>query len=92
MGMGGNSSAADAANAANAATQAQVQQSVAAINNAYSAPARQQQYTTYGNALNNYYTGQVNQQQQVNARNLQFANARSGLTGGSAASDSNAQL
>jgi len=92
MGMGGNNSAADAANAANAATQAQVQQSVAAINNAYSAPARQQQYTTYGNALNNYYTGQVNQQQQVNARNLQFANARSGLTGGSAASDSNAQL
>src|ERR1019366_276449 len=90
--MGTNTSAADAATRANAATQAQVQQSVGAINAAYNSPARTAQYATYGKSLNDFYTNQVNQQQGVNARDLMFANARSGLTGGSAASDNNVQL
>jgi len=90
--MGTGNKAADAANAANAQQQQQIQQSVQQINSAYSSPARQQQYDTYGQNLNNYYTGQVNDQQAINARNLKFAMARSGQTGGSVATDSNTQL
>lgn len=90
--MGGSSSAADAANASNNAQNAQIQQAVSSITNAYGSPQRQGQYATYGKNLNDYYTGQVNQQQAVNARDLKFADARSGLTGGSAAADGNTQL
>lgn len=90
--MGTGNSAANAAAAQQAAQQAQIQQSVQAINNAYSSPSRQAQYQTYGQNLNNYYTNQVNTQEATNARNLKFANARSGLTGGSEAVDSNTQL
>ncbi len=90
--MGTGSSAANAAAASNAQQQAQIQQSVAQINNAYSSPARQAQYAQYGSNLDKYYTGQVNNQEAINARNLTFANARSGLTGGSEAVDSNTQL
>lgn len=90
--MGTNNSAANAAASQQAAQQQQIQQSVAAINNAYNSPARQAQYNTYGQNLNKYYTNQVNTQEATNARNLTFANARSGLTGGSEATDSNTQL
>lgn len=90
--MGTNNNAANAANAANAQQQQQIQQSVQQINSAYSNPNRQSQYDTYGKNLLNYYTGQVNEQQTTNARNLKFADARSGLTGGSAAADANTQL
>jgi hypothetical protein len=90
--MGSGNSAANAANAANAQQQKDIQNSVSQINAAYSSPARQQQYETYGNNLRDYYTGQVNNQEVQNARNLKFANARSGLSGGSAAVDNNTQL
>lgn len=90
--MGTNNSAANAAAAQNAAQQRQIQQSVNAINAAYSSPARQAQYDQYGRNLNDFYTNQVNTQMGTNSRNLKFANARSGLTGGSAAVDSNTQL
>ena len=90
--MGSGNSAANAANAANQQQQQQIQQSVGQINSAFSNPNRQAQIDQYGQNLNNYYTGQVNQQEGINARNLKFANARSGLTGGSAAVDSNTQL
>ncbi len=90
--MSTGNSAANASNAANAAQQASIQQSVGQINSAYSNPNRQNQYEQYNKNLSNYYTGQANNQEAVNARNLQFANARSGLTGGSAAVDSNTQL
>lgn len=90
--MGTNNSAADAANQANAQRQQQIQDSINQITAAYASPERQSQYAQYGTNLNNYYTGQVNEQEATNARNLKFANARSGLTGGSAAVDSNTQL
>jgi hypothetical protein len=90
--MGTNNSAANAATAADAARQQQIQQSISQINNAYSSPQRQAQYDAYGKNLNDYYTGQVNEQEATNARNLKFATARSGLTGGSANVDSNTQL
>lgn len=90
--MGTKNNAADAANAADQARQAQITRSVGQINTAYSSPARTAQYDTYGKNLDSYYTGQVKDQEAVNARNLKFATARSGLTGGSAAVDSNNQL
>lgn len=93
MGMGGNSnSTANAASAAQNASNQQIQNAVQQITQAYGSPQRQAQYTTYGQNLNNYYTGQVNTQESTNARNLKFAMARSGLTGGSEAADSNTQL
>lgn len=90
--MGTNNSAANAANAANQQQQQQIQSAVQQINNAYASPQRQAQYDTYGKNLLNYFTGQANESQATNARNLKFAEARSGLTGGSAAADANTQL
>lgn len=90
--MGTGNSAANAANAANAAQQKSIQDSVGQITAAYSNPNRAAEYANYNKNLSNYYTGQVNNQEAINARNLKFANARSGLTGGSAAVDSNTQL
>jgi hypothetical protein len=90
--MGTGNSAANAAAQQQAQQQQQIQQAVTAINNAYGSPQRQAQYQQYYNNLNQFYTNQVNQQEATNARNLTFANARSGLTGGSEAVDSNAQL
>ena len=90
--MGTGNSAARAAQASDAARQSQIQQSISQINAAYGSPQRQAQYDQYGKNLQNYYTGQVNEQEANNARNLKFADARSGLTGGSAAVDANTQL
>jgi hypothetical protein len=90
--MGTGNSAANAANAANAQQQAQIQNSINQINAAYTNPNRTNQYEAYNKNLSNYYTGQVNDQEATNARNLKFAMARSGLSGGSAAIDSNTQL
>ncbi|MGH8142194.1 MAG: hypothetical protein ACREU2_06730 [Steroidobacteraceae bacterium] len=87
-----NNAAANAANASNTARQQQISNTVGQISNAYGSPARAQQIQQYGTNLNNYYTGQVNEQEAQNARNLKFAMARSGLTGGSAAADANTQL
>lgn len=90
--MGTGNSAANAAAAADATRNQQIQQSISQITKAYSSPQRQAQYDAYGKNLSGYYTGQVNEQVANNARNLKFASARSGLTGGSAAIDSNTQL
>jgi hypothetical protein len=90
--VGTGNSAANAANAANAQQQQSIQNSVGQITSAYNNPNRANQYQQYQTNLQNYYTGQVNNQEAVNARNLKFAMARSGLTGGSAAVDSNTQL
>jgi hypothetical protein len=90
--MSNGNSAANAANAYNQQQQKQIQNSVDQINAAYSNPNRTNQYAAYNQTLSNYYTGQVNNQEAINARNLKFADARSGLSGGSAAVDSNTQL
>ena len=90
--MGTNNSAANAANQADAARQQQIQASIDQINSAYSSPARQAQYDKFGTSLGDYYTNQVKDQESTNARNLKFAEARSGLTGGSSAVDANTQL
>jgi hypothetical protein len=90
--MGTGTGAADAAQAADTARQQNIQAAIGQITQAYSSPQRQQQYTDFGKNLQNYYTGQVNEQEGTNARNLKFAMARNGLTGGSASVDANTQL
>lgn len=90
--MGTSNSAANAAAASDAARQQQINQSIQQITSAYSSPQRQSQIDQYGRNVSGYLTGQVNEQEATNARNLKFAMARSGLTGGSAAVDSNTQL
>lgn len=90
--MGTSNSASKAAAAADADRQRQIQSSISQIQSAYSSPARQAQYENYGRTLNDYYTGQVKEQGETNARNLKFAMARSGLTGGSAAVDADTQF
>ncbi len=90
--MGSGNGAANAAAAADAQRQKDITNSVNQITSAYGSPGRQAQYDAYGKNLSNYYTGQVNNQEAINARNLKFATARSGLSGGSAAVDSNNQL
>lgn len=90
--MGTNNSASNAAQAANAQQQAQINATIQQINAAYESPSRTQQYGDFGKSLLDYYTGQVNTQEAQNARNLKFAEARSGLTGGSASVDANTQL
>lgn len=90
--MGSSNSASNAASAADANRQKQINDSISQINAAYGSPSRQAQYDTYGRNLKDYFTGQVNEQQATSARNLKFAEARSGLTGGSASVDANTQL
>jgi len=90
--MGTGNSAANAAQAANANQQLQIQNATTQIGQAFNNPQRQQDINNYGAKLQDFYTGQVNNQEAINARNLKFAMARSGLTGGSAAVDSNNQL
>lgn len=90
--MGTGNSAANAAAAQDAQRQSQINSSIQQITNAYSSPQRAAQIQQYGQQVGNYLTGQVNTQEATNARNLKFAMARSGLTGGSAAVDSNTQL
>jgi hypothetical protein len=90
MGFGGNSGSAAAQNTANqqeAARQAQVAATTQRINDIFSSPQRQQQYSDLGNSLMNYYTQDANRQKAIADRNLTFSEARSGLTGGSAAAD-----
>lgn len=64
----------------------------AKINSVYDSPDRQKQYSDYLQSLRGLYTGQVNDQQDVAARQLKFADARNGLTGGSAAADAGGML
>lgn len=90
--MGTGNQASNAAAAADAARQQSINQSIDQINTAYGSPQRAAQIDQFGNALQDYYTGQVNEQEATNARNLKFAEARSGLTGGSANVDANTQL
>jgi len=92
MGSSSNDAATNAATAQANQRNQQIQSSVTAIQNAYNSPSRQNQVADYQNTLQKYYTNQVNQQEAQNSRNLTFAEARSGLTGGSANADANTQL
>jgi hypothetical protein len=84
---GGSDSAAKQAQANEDAKNASIQQATSQIGSIFDSPARKQQYTDLGNATTAYYTDQLNRQQDVTNRNLKFAQARGGQTGGSVAAD-----
>jgi hypothetical protein len=81
----------DAAAEAEARRQAQIRGSIDKINQVYDAPGRQQQYADFGKSLTDFYMTDLNRQHGNAGRDLTFALARSGLTGGSAATDANAE-
>jgi len=82
MGGGGNSASKEAQQQADE-QKAQIAQSQAAINALFNDPKRTAQYDKLGADTTSYYTGEVNRQNQQAQRNLKFALARSGLSGGS---------
>lgn len=77
---------------AEAARQIAIKQGSAAVNSVFDDPARAQQHTDFLQALRQFYTSDANKQKGIADRRLKFSNARSGLTGGSAAVDSNRTL
>jgi hypothetical protein len=92
MGLTSGGGAANAAQSQAANANAQTSAVIKQIKDAYNTPGLQQQYQDYSNNLLAQGTQQVNQQQQINARDLLFANARSGLTGGTEAAGLNTTL
>lgn len=93
--MGQDSSAKRAqreATRAEEARQARIADTTRRINKVYDAPARQQQYSDFVSAVRKRYVDDANRQKAVATRQLKFANARAGLTGGSQDVDSRRTL
>ena len=90
--MGASNSASREARQAEQERQAGIDNVTGQINALYDSPDRAAQRTQYGNDLRNFYIGDANRQKGVADRNLRFAMARSGLTGGSATIDANKTL
>jgi hypothetical protein len=88
---GGGGDAAKAAQQQEAQRQAGITNAIGQIHSIYASPERQQQYTDFQNALQQRNLLALNKQQADANRNLNFAMARQGLTGGSADADSAAQ-
>lgn len=72
--------------------QEQISNTEKALSDVYDSPERQAQYDDYVAALRDSYGTDLNKQKSSADRNLKFSMARSGLTGGSAAVDSNRTL
>jgi hypothetical protein len=62
------------------------------IDRAFDAPERQSQYAGYADAMREYLSGELIKQKRDASRNLKFALAKSGQTGGSQSVDANANL
>lgn len=94
MGGGGNdaSRAQREAERAEAERQAAIQAGTNRVNAIFDAPERQAQYGSFLEALRENFMRDANKQKGIADRRLKFALARNGLTGGSAAVDSNRQL
>jgi hypothetical protein len=92
----GASSGARKAQQAQAAAESERQKTVAGttarINSIYDAPARKAQQQDFVNSVRQRFTGDASRQKAVADRNLKFANARSGLIGGSQEVDSRKML
>lgn len=80
--------AANEANRQEQQRQAAISQSVGAINNIFDDPSRTGQIDDFYDATRQYYTDDLNRQKTSTDRNLKFAMARNGQTGGSVAVDS----
>ena len=92
MGLTTGTGASNAIEANQTQNQNQANALTSQINASFSSPAMVAQNQAYVSALQNYYTQQLQQQQQVASTNLNFAEDRSGLAGGSASSYANSQL
>lgn len=89
---GGGGNAAAAAQQQEQARQTGIANATAKINSIYGSPQRQQQYGDFEKAIQSYNLNNLNQQKTIADRQLNFAMARQGLTGGSADADSSANL
>lgn len=74
------------------ARQMTIQLGTARVNSIFDDPARAAQQGDFLKAIRDFYTQDANKQKGVADRQLKFSMARSGLTGGSAAVDSNRTL
>ncbi len=63
--------------------QAQIGATTAAVNAAYNSPARVRQIQDFVRAMRDYYGQDLDRQKAINDRELRFALARNGVTGGS---------
>lgn len=89
---GGSDNASKQAQANEAARQANIANSTTAINNIFNSPSRTSAYDKLNADTTAYYQRQADQQQQKASRNLTFALARSGQSGGSVQADQGEQL
>lgn len=92
MSGGGSNDAQRAAERAEAERQARIREATARINAAFDNPNRAQERTDFFNATRAYNMDDLNRQKSDADRNLKFAMARSGLTGGSTAIDNARRL
>lgn len=72
--------------------QAQINQTTASINQIFDSPERQKQIADFGGAMRDFYLQDLNRQKASADRDLTFALARSGLTGGSRQVDATRSL
>lgn len=92
MGMGGSNKASEEAQRAEAARLAAIQRTQGAINSVFDGPARAADIGNFVNATRDYYTQDLNRQKSVTDRQLKFALARNGQTGGSTQVDQAAEF
>lgn len=92
MAGGGNDNAQREAQQAEQDRQRRISQTIGSIDQAYSNPAREAQYGDFLSANREFYEQDVNKQKATADRNLKFGLARSGLTGGSRATDAGTNL
>lgn len=85
-------SAADKAARAEAMRQSQIDQTTTDINAMFDSSSRQKQIADFKQAMQDFYLGDLNRQKEGADRDLTFAMARSGLTGGSRQVDANRSL
>ena len=83
MGMGGSNKASEEAQRAEAARLAQIKNTQGAINGVFDGPARAADIANFVSASRDYYTQDLNRQKGETDRQLRFALARNGQTGGS---------
>jgi hypothetical protein len=91
MGSGGNDAQREA-EAAERARQAQIAQSVGAIDSVFKSPAREAQYKDFIEAARSLYRDRLFREQKDNSLQMKFALGRSGNTGGSLARDQGVRL
>lgn len=92
MSGGGNNRAADQARADEQARMAAIRRTQGAVNNVFNDPQRQADIADYVAATRQFYTQDLDKQKATADRELRFALARGGLTGGSTQVDQQRNL